>query len=170
MKPQRRICVRAKTFFFRPSPSRLSPGRNTVFVPVNELCIAYVSMPHWGVKKERGPLRSPESNPGCKRKMGKPNKKQNKRTKTKTKPNKTNPKSTTRKGTRNTPFDGRALSKKAASVPMNSRKILQKAKQPTRHHRKITVKVQKHNTDQQCRNPGSPQPGSRRSHCEAQRA
>ena len=25
-------------FFFRPSPSRLSPGRNTVFVPLNELC------------------------------------------------------------------------------------------------------------------------------------
>ena len=27
-----------KVLFFHPSPSRLSPGRNTVFVPLNELC------------------------------------------------------------------------------------------------------------------------------------
>ena len=31
------------SFFFRPSPSRLSPGRNTVFVSLNELCnVLYV--------------------------------------------------------------------------------------------------------------------------------
>ena len=34
---------RTQCFFFRPSPSRLSPGRNTVFVPLNELCnVLYV--------------------------------------------------------------------------------------------------------------------------------
>ena len=76
------------SLFFRPSPSRLSPGRHTVFVPMNELSIAYISIPHWGVKRE---LRSPESTPGCKRK-GKPNQAQNNQTNANSKPTKNKPK------------------------------------------------------------------------------
>ena len=90
-------------------------------------------------------------------------------------PNKKPTPNTQKHKTKNTKLprsDGRALVKKEATyVPMNSSKILQKAiPQPTRHHSKIAVKVQKQTTDQQCRNPGSPQPGSRRSHCEAHRS
>ena len=46
-------------FFFRPSPSRLSPGRNTVFVPVERIVQGLASFPHWGIKREHGPVRSP---------------------------------------------------------------------------------------------------------------
>ena len=41
---------RRKSLFFRPSPSRLSPGRNTVFVPLNELC-KVLSSPALGSQK-----------------------------------------------------------------------------------------------------------------------
>ena len=50
-----------KLFFFRPSPSRLSPGRNTVFVPVERIVQSLASFPHWGIKREHGPVRSPSS-------------------------------------------------------------------------------------------------------------
>ena len=46
-------------FFFCPSPSRLSPGRNTVFVPVERIVQRLASFPHWGIKREQGPVRSP---------------------------------------------------------------------------------------------------------------
>ena len=46
-------------FFFRPSPSRLSPGRNTVFVPVERIVQHLASFPLWGIKREHGPVRSP---------------------------------------------------------------------------------------------------------------
>ena len=104
-------------FFFRPSPSRLLPGRNTVFVPVNKLCIAY-QHPAWGVKKERGPLRSPESHPGCNQKRAKPNKKQTRKQK-QNKPNKNNPKRTT--------VYRRARSKGTGSVPMTRETLLSEA-------------------------------------------
>ena len=48
-------------FFFRPSPSRLSPGRNTVFVPVERIVQSLASFPLWGIKREHGPVRSPSS-------------------------------------------------------------------------------------------------------------
>ena len=37
--------------FFRPSPSRLSPGRNTVFVSVERIVQHLASFPLWGIKK-----------------------------------------------------------------------------------------------------------------------
>ena len=45
--------------FFRPSPSRLSPGRNTVFVSVERIVQHLASFPLWGIKREHGPIRSP---------------------------------------------------------------------------------------------------------------
>ena len=52
--------------FFRPPPSRLSPGRNTVFVPLNELCkVLYV--PSLGSQKRAWTsTRSNQSNLECK--------------------------------------------------------------------------------------------------------
>ena len=47
--------------FFRPSPSRLSPGRNTVFVPVERIVQRLASFPLWGIKREHGPIHSPGS-------------------------------------------------------------------------------------------------------------
>ena len=47
--------------FFRPSPSRLSPGRNTVFVPVERIVQSLASFPYRGIKREYGPVRSPSS-------------------------------------------------------------------------------------------------------------
>ena len=47
------------TLFFRPSPSRLSPGRNTVFVSVERIVQHLASFPLWGIKREHGPIRSP---------------------------------------------------------------------------------------------------------------
>ena len=41
-----------RCLFFRPSPSRLSPGRNTVFVPVERIVQCLASFPLWGVKRE----------------------------------------------------------------------------------------------------------------------
>ena len=102
--PLHRPCpwlVRAGTryetlLFFRPSPSRLSPGRNTVFVPVNELCIAY-QHPSLGSQKRARTITQSRIHPGCERKRGNPktNKtgKQQPQTKTpKSQPNKRNKK------------------------------------------------------------------------------
>ena len=45
--------------FFRPSPSRLSPGRNTVFVSVERIVQHLASSPLGSLKREHGPLHSP---------------------------------------------------------------------------------------------------------------
>ena len=44
-------------FFFRPSPSRLSPGRNTVFVPVERIVQHLAMFPLWGVQREQDPYK-----------------------------------------------------------------------------------------------------------------
>ena len=81
--------------FFRPSPSRLSPGRNTVFVPVERIVQRLASFPLWGIKREHGPIRSPSS-PSAMQSPKTRNKQEPKRghkkktNKTKTTPEKTN--------------------------------------------------------------------------------
>ena len=51
-----------KALFFRPSPSRLSPGRNTVFVPLNELCkVLYV--PALGSSTRKKTSQQPKQKP-----------------------------------------------------------------------------------------------------------
>ena len=55
------VHVANEDFFFRPSPSRLLPGRNTVFVPVERIVQCLASFPLWGIKREHGPIRSPGS-------------------------------------------------------------------------------------------------------------
>ena len=44
--------------FFRPSASRLSPGRNTVFVPIERIVQHLASFPLWRIKREHGSRRS----------------------------------------------------------------------------------------------------------------
>ena len=93
-------------FFFRPSPSRLSPGRNTVFVPLNELCkVLYV--PHWESKEsvDQYTVRHIQTEVSNRKKTNE--NKQNTHT-TKTEPN--TPKQT--------PYsEGRAQARGAAYVP-----------------------------------------------------
>ena len=105
--------ARPSALFFRPSPSRLSPGRNTVFVPLNELCkVLYI--PALGSRKRAWTsMQSNCPNRGDQRGERPANRtKENKR-----KPQKTQPKKTK---TQETPrSDGRALSKMAAYVPVN---------------------------------------------------
>ena len=47
-------------FFFRPSPSWLSPGRNTVSCQLNELCRNLHRLLFGSIKKEHGPIHSPK--------------------------------------------------------------------------------------------------------------
>ena len=138
--------------FFRPSPSRLSPGRHTVFVLMNELDNAWISIPHWGVERGARTITQSGIHNGV-RPKAKQNKKKNKATtKPTTKPNKTK---------RPVPRSKDELRRSRQLMCQWIKKILQTSKkQPNRHHSKIAVQ-----TDQQRRNPGSP--GSRRSHWEA---
>ena len=46
-------------FFFRPSPSWLSPGRSTVRPCISELCRNMLSLLIGSIKREHGPLHSP---------------------------------------------------------------------------------------------------------------
>ena len=156
------------SFFFRPSPSRLSPGRNTVFVPLNELCIVQQHPSLGSLKRAQTITQSKKSSLGCKqRTKGQNNRPKTDKTSKKQTHNTKKNKPTNKK--HKTPRNiGRALSKEGSLCADELKKDLQKAiTQPTSHHSKIALKVQKQTTDQQCRNPGSPQPGSRRSHCEA---
>ena len=52
LRPTHRL-ANLSGFFFRPSPSRLSPGRNTVFVPVEGIVRRLGSFPHWGIKESK---------------------------------------------------------------------------------------------------------------------
>ena len=149
--------------FFRPSPPRLSPGRNTVFVPLNELCkVLYV--PSLGSQKRaRTSTRSIQSNLGCKPKSETRSPK-NKQDKTK------NTQKTKTKHKNHPAVMDVLLARRAAYVPMNWEDELDLAKsknttnQTSQQDRGEGAKTK---ADQQCRNPGSPQPGSRRSHREA---
>ena len=94
--------------FFRPSPSRLSPGRKTVFVPVNELGIAY-QHPALGSQKRARTITQSMIQSGVQKQRSDPN--TNKTTKTRNKPPKKQNKSNK---TKNTPFDGRALSEQGS--------------------------------------------------------
>ena len=60
-KASKRLTASLLALFFRPSPSRLSPGRNTVFVPSERIVQHHASFPLWGIKREHGPIRSPSS-------------------------------------------------------------------------------------------------------------
>ena len=77
--------------------------RIRMFVFVNELTVRSATS-HWGVKKERGPLRSPESTRGAAEKRGKQEAKQ--------KPHEPKQKPST-------PIKGRAPSRWAAYAPTN---------------------------------------------------
>ena len=131
------------TIFF-PSFAFSALARSSHSICASERINCCISQrPHWGVKRERGPLRSPESTPGCKR-----NQQHKPKQSTKTKTNQKR--------------------KPLGSVDMlrQDRQLLcrliqerscRKQYQPARHHSKIPVKMQKRRTDQQCRNPGSAQ-------------
>ena len=123
----------AYSTFFRPSPSRLSPGRNTVFVPLYELCRVQQHPSLGSLKRAWTITQSKKSSRRC-------GQKQNQNSNPKQK-HKTQNKNTKQK----TPRDnGRALTKKGSLCADELRKDLAESNtKPTRHHSKIAMKVQK---------------------------
>ena len=140
----------SQVFFFRPSPSRLSPGRNTVFVSVERIVQDLASFPLWGIKREHGPLRSPS----CPCAIATTRKQ-----KTKPKNNQQNKTTTNRENT--VVMDIGALVKLQQLVC----RWIRSCKKQTRTQNitgKSAKKVQNNNQVQRRGNPGSSQPGSRR--------
>ena len=134
-------------FFFRPSPLRLSPGRHTVFVLVNELANCMKQHPSLGRQK-----RSVDHY--AVRCLVRPiSEKQHKQNKPKNKQN-----------TRRNRHRSKDSSVGAGNLCANElRDLAKQQKNTTEHHGKIVRRCPKQST-QQRRNPGSPLPGSRRLH------
>ena len=64
-----RNTVFVSVIFFRPSPSRLSPGRNTVFVPLYELCRVQQHPSLGSLKRAWTITQSKKSSRGCRQKQ-----------------------------------------------------------------------------------------------------
>ena len=155
-------------FFFRPSPSWLLPGRNKVSCPLNELCRSCIASSLGVSKKSMDPYTVQISVhirwrhcKGKKHENKQKTQKQNKQTKhqtqTKQKPASSQWTSSSMRISSSLCANGQAL-----------RALNQTPKLKTSQSQGAREGCKK--TSTRCGNPGSPQPGSRRSQRDAHRA
>ena len=151
-------------FFFRPSPSWLSPGRNTVSYQLNELCRILHHLLFGSIKKEHGPIHSPNICP-CTMATSRKQKtrKQAKNTKTK----QTNKKPKPNKKPASSQWTSSSM-RISSSLCANIEPCVHRARHRNQKHHncKAPGKGAKNN---QCvaETRGPPQPGSRRSQRDA---
>ena len=160
LRSQRNSSSRLSRRNFFPSVA-FSPGRNTGSCQYNELCRNMQSLLLGSIKREHGPIHSPVSVHG-RWQQHKTKNKEHKTKQPKTQKPPTN--KTTSKQHRIVILDKVALCKfKAACVLMVGPCVHQTRHRKQKHHnRKAPGKGAKSKTTR-CGNPGSPQPGSRRS-------